>query len=74
MIRSEAEMYAGKLTAGITLEQKLAGRHGWLQVAAGEITVNQQTLHAGDGVAISDEASIAIQAVTDAELLLFDLE
>ncbi len=74
LIRSEAEMYAGKLTAGTTLEQKLTGRHGWLQVAAGEITVNQQTLHTGDGVAISDEASVRIAAITDAEILLFDLE
>ena len=37
------------------------------------ITVNGQTLHAGDGVAISDEASVEITAVSDAEILLFDL-
>ena len=73
LIRSEAEMYAGELQAGTTLDQKLAGNHGWLQVAAGEITVNGQTLHAGDGAEISEEASVQVAAVTDAELLLFDL-
>jgi redox-sensitive bicupin YhaK (pirin superfamily) len=73
LIRTEAELYAGKLTAGAKLEQKLTSGHGWVQVAAGEITVNKQALRAGDGVAIGDEPSIEIEAVTDAELLLFDL-
>ena len=73
LIRSEAEMYAGKLTAGTELTHKLAGKHGWLQVASGEITVNGRALHAGDGVAISDEAHVEIAAVNDAEILLFDL-
>jgi hypothetical protein len=73
LIRSEAEMYAGELNAGTMLEQKLAGDHGWLQVAAGEITVNGQSLRAGDGLEISEESSVQIAAVADAEILLFDL-
>ena len=73
LIRSEAEMYAGELHAGTRLDQKLTGNHGWLQVAAGQIAVNGQALHAGDGVEISEEPSVQISAVTDAEILLFDL-
>jgi len=66
-------MYAGQFTAGTKLEQKLTGNHGWIQVANGDVTVNGQALHAGDGVAINDEASVQVAAVSDAEILVFDL-
>lgn len=72
-IRSDAEFYAGKLTAGTKLQQKLAGKHGWLQVASGELDVNGSKLRAGDGAAISEESQIDILATKDAEVLLFDL-
>lgn len=72
-IRSDAEFYAGKLTAGTKLQQKLAGKHGWLQVASGELDVNGSKLRAGDGAAISEEPQIDILATKDAEVLLFDL-
>lgn len=48
------------------------GRFGWLQVARGSVEINGQKLEAGDGAAISDEASVAITG-RDAEVLLFDL-
>jgi len=73
LIRSDAEFYAGKLRAGTKVQQKLAAKHGWLQVASGELEVNGHTLHAGDGVAISDEPQLDIAATQNAELLLFDL-
>lgn len=73
LIRSNAEFYAGKLSAGTKLQQNLAGQHGWLQVASGELAVNGHTLQAGDGAAISDEPQLDIAATQNAELLLFDL-
>lgn len=39
----------------------------------GELEVGTQRLGPGDGLAISDEASLRIQAKSGAELLLFDL-
>ncbi|MGC1782473.1 MAG: pirin family protein [Acidobacteriaceae bacterium] len=74
LIRSDAEMYAGKLLAGTQMRQPLAGNNGWIQVASGEIAVNGKPLHAGDGVAITDEDSVRIGAATDAEILVFDLD
>ena len=73
LIRSDAEVYAGMLLKGTEFRQELAGRNGWIQVASGEVGVNGQALKAGDGVAISEEDSVRIGAVTDAEILLFDL-
>lgn len=73
LIRSDAEMYAGRLAAGTKLQQELAGKHGWLQMASGGLEVNGHTLHAGDGAAISEEAELSIAAKSDSEILLFDL-
>jgi redox-sensitive bicupin YhaK (pirin superfamily) len=42
-------------------------------VARGQITVNGVHLRAGDGAAISEETSLAIQSLKDSEILLFDL-
>ena len=39
----------------------------------GAVTLNGNTLKAGDGAAISDEAILELVGVEDAELLLFDL-
>lgn len=73
LIHSDAEMYAGKLVRGTEFRQALSGRNGWVQVASGEIAVNGKVLHAGDGVAISDEDSVRIGVIRDAEILVFDL-
>ena len=62
------------LAADQSLEYILpAGRHAWLQVLAGDVTVAGNQLHAGDGLAVSDETAVAIRATADADLLLFDL-
>jgi hypothetical protein len=52
------------------------GRGTWIQVAKGSLSVNKQTLQAGDGVAIENEALIRIEgtSATPTEFLLFDLK
>ncbi|MEO0612696.1 MAG: hypothetical protein AAFY83_05220 [Pseudomonadota bacterium] len=49
------------------------GRHGWVQIARGGIEINDHILQPGDGLAISDLAEIEMEALSDAEVLLFDL-
>jgi len=74
-IHQDAKLYAGKLQPGAKLVQKLdRARHGWLQVARGEVELNGETLRAGDGAAITAEPELRIGAQSNgAELLLFDL-
>ena len=73
-VHQDVALYAGKLAAGARIEHALApGRHAWLQVARGSVEVSGQKLRAGDGLAASDEAELAISASDDAEVLLFDL-
>jgi len=50
-----------------------AGRRVWVQVVKGDIRVNGETARTSDAFAIWDEASLTIEASSDAEVLLFDL-
>ena len=68
-VLSVAKLERGQ-TAGTNLKQ---GRHGWVQVARGEVAVNGVTLVEGDGAAVSDEEQVTIVANSPAEVLFFDL-
>lgn len=73
-IHTDASVYAGLFDKGERAELSLApGRHGWIHVARGKVTVNGQTLGAGDGVAISNEPNVTIEGVDQGEVLAFDL-
>ena len=64
----------GRLDAGCSLAYELTpGRHAWLQVITGTVTVNGTPLVEGDGVAVSDEPRLAIASPTGGEALLCDL-
>ena len=73
-LNADASLYRVRLNAGETAEHTLpAGREGWLQVARGTVTLNGQTLNAGDGAGISGETALNFRAETDTEALFFDL-
>jgi redox-sensitive bicupin YhaK (pirin superfamily) len=73
-IHQDAELYATLLEPGDEATHTLRpGRHAWVQVARGAVTVNGRPLRAGDGAAVSDEAALAVAATEPAEVLLFDL-
>lgn len=73
-IHTDARIYLAELLSGQSVQHVLtAGRHAWLQVLRGSVSLAGNDLAAGDGVAISNEVSVAVQATSDAEILLFDL-
>lgn len=73
-VHQDIRLYAGKLQTGeSTIIQIASNRHAWIQVIHGQLTVNQTAIEAGDGVAISQEEKIQIQANVEAEFLVFDL-
>jgi redox-sensitive bicupin YhaK (pirin superfamily) len=75
-IHSDANVYATLLGAGESAQLTLApGRHAWVQVARGELRVQGQVLHAGDGAALSDERELRLEGLQAdaAEALVFDL-
>lgn len=73
-IQQDAIVYAGLFDGAETADYTLAeGRKAYLHVARGTVTVNGQTLAAGDAVMLSDEAKLTIRDAKASEILLFDL-
>jgi redox-sensitive bicupin YhaK (pirin superfamily) len=73
-IHTPAALYAGLIDAGESAELALApGRHAWVQVARGSLTVNGRELLAGDGAGLSDEPTVRLEGGKQAEVLVFDL-
>lgn len=73
-IHQDARIHLAKLDAGKQVTHELTwGRHAWLQVLRGKLTLNGTDLNTSDGAAISEETLLTIRATTDAEIMLFDL-
>jgi redox-sensitive bicupin YhaK (pirin superfamily) len=72
---TDADLYAGRFEADQSVTHTFQARkHGWIQLAKGSATANGLILNQGDGLALSDEPDLAIQAGTDgAEFLFFEL-
>ena len=74
LIHQDARIYLADLETGRQISHVLApGRHAWLQVLRGAVTLNGQPLETSDGAAISEETVLNVQATNDAEIMLFDL-
>ena len=73
-IHTDAVLFAGLLGEGESAELSLAkGRHAWVHVARGKVRVNGRDLQAGDGAALSEEATVRVEGVDAGEVLVFDL-
>lgn len=74
-IHQNVDLYATRLLDGDRVRHQLAaGRKGWVQVAKGRAVFNGEPLEPGDGVAIEGPVTIALAGLSDAELLLFDMD
>jgi redox-sensitive bicupin YhaK (pirin superfamily) len=76
IINQQARVYITAVGSGDQVTHTLApGRHAWVQVVRGQVTVNAQALDEGDGAAISGESALTLAGSGEAggELLLFDL-
>ena len=73
-VRADALLFAGVFAKGQATEHPLAaGRHAWVHVVTGKVSVNGTALAAGDAVALSEERTVRIEGIDDGELLVFDL-
>ena len=74
-IHQDVSVHAALLDGGASTEYAPAeGRHGWVQVARGSVTLNDVALAEGDGAAVSGEAALRFTAGPEgAEFLYFDL-
>jgi len=74
IIHQKAELYVAYLKSQASVTHEFKQHHkGWLQLIKGQVSVNDKTLHAGDGAGFQIAGSVTITGVEDAEFLLFDL-
>ncbi|MCH9654576.1 MAG: pirin family protein [Planctomycetes bacterium] len=74
MIHQDVSIYLAKLDAEAQVVHELSKeRHVWLQILRGSVILNGANLETSDGVAVSEESLLTIQAISDAEIMLFDL-
>jgi len=73
-INQDADLWLAKLEAGQRVVHQLAaGRHGWLQVAEGEVSLNGKILSGGDAAAVTGSVALEITGRKPSQVLLFDL-
>lgn len=76
VIRQNARVYVAELRIGETVRQPLpSGRHAWIQVVRGNVSLNGHSLKEGDAAAVSAESELSFAGLepTGGEILLFDL-
>lgn len=74
LIHQDARIFLASLDDRSQVTHSLdVGRHAWLQVLRGSVSLNDRELGTSDGAAISDEDQILVTARGDAEFMLFDL-
>lgn len=73
-VHRDVDLFATLLADGETVAHDLApGRIAWVQIARGEAIVAGERLREGDGLSAVDADRIELQAIGDAEILLFDM-
>ncbi|HEY7424910.1 MAG TPA: pirin family protein [Gemmataceae bacterium] len=73
-IHQDARLYLASLLPGEGISHEIErGRAAWLQILRGKVDFLGSEIAAGDGVAVTDEKTVAIQAAVPTEVLLFDL-
>lgn len=74
-IHQDVDLYAAVLEPGTSASLALRpGRHAWVQVIRGDLSLNGHDLLPGDGAAVSDETGLELSARNEAEVLVFDLD
>ncbi len=73
-IHQDVKMYWGKPSEGDVFSFEFnEGRHGFLHVVHGAVEIGGEILKEGDALQMSDTPSLEVKALSDADLLLFDL-
>ena len=73
-VHQDVDLWVSSIGAGRSGEVRLRpGRHAWIHVARGSVSVNGTALGEGDGAAVSGEESLSFVGQAGAEVLMFDL-
>jgi len=73
-INTNTNLFATTLSPGQSIALDNAPqRHVWIQIARGQLTLNDLPYGAGDGAAISEPGIVELRASEESEILVFDL-
>jgi redox-sensitive bicupin YhaK (pirin superfamily) len=73
-IHQDAGIALAALGAGASASFPIRpGRHAWVQVVRGAVSLNGLPLRTSDGAAVGEESSLEFTAVEPAEVMVFDL-
>jgi len=73
-MNQDASLYLGKIKKGESLPIEIApGRHAWLQMIQGDLSVNGQNLKSSDALATSETEKFELKAQSDTQFIFFDL-
>jgi len=73
-VHQNVDLYASILLPGTEVRHTMSeSRKVYVQVIYGDLTVNGESVSAGDGVQIRDETEVTISSQTEAEFLVFDM-
>ena len=73
-IHQDADVWLARLKPGDRVKHSLArGRHVWLHLAEGEVSLGGEALQGGDAAAVSEESALELTVAKPAQVLLFDL-
>lgn len=73
-VHQDVDLWVTRVGAGERRELLLPpGRHAWVHVARGSVSVNGESLGAGDGASLTAEGKLALLGAGEAEVLVFDL-
>jgi quercetin 2,3-dioxygenase len=73
-LQQDVELWMALLGAGQRRDFSLRpGRHAWVHVARGAISLDGSQLREGDGAAVSEEQKLELLGREPAEVLLFDM-
>jgi quercetin 2,3-dioxygenase len=74
LVHQDAHVFVSWLTAGAAVKHDLpAGRGIYLYVIEGDVAVNGERMETGSAAQIRDEPAVALEAVSDSELILVDV-
>ncbi len=74
IVHQDMALYAAQLIANYPLNYSVKqNRQAYVQIATGEVLVNEQLLSAGDAVMLGANETIQLESLQSAEILLFDL-
>ena len=71
-IHQDVKIYAGKLNNNTELNHPIKDQ-AYVLVSKGEIDIDGQAMHKGDGAQITEQDLINIKALSDAEILVIDV-